>query len=143
MLPSSFLPASSQDGDAVLFSKPQNFIFTKNIFMRIFKTIIPQYYFPYKFPVSAFKELQKIKLTNALSLIVSVVNSYRMIEVGTNLQKICRWTPLLKQSHLEAAVQTVFEYLRRWWLHNLSGLVLSYSHREKVFPDVQKEPPVF
>ena len=39
-------------------------------------------------------------------------------------------------------VQTVFEYLHGWKLHNLSGqpvLVIS----QKVLPDVQREPPVF
>jgi len=59
-------------------------------------------------------------------------------------------TPPLKQGHLEQAVQdhvqAVFEYLQGWRLHHLPGQpvpVLGHSHSEKVFPDVQREPPVF
>ena len=42
-----------------------------------------------------------------------------------------------------------FEYLQGCgdeYLHNLPGQsvpVLGHPHREKVFPDVQKDPPVF
>ena len=57
---------------------------------------------------------------------------------------------LLKQGHLEPVaqghVQTDFEYLQGWRLCSLSGQpvpVLSHLHSEKVFPSVQREPPVF
>ena len=49
---------------------------------------------------------------------------------------------LLAQNH----VQTAFEHLQGWRLDNLPGQpvpVLSHSHCKKVFPDVQREPPVF
>ncbi|KAK4828375.1 hypothetical protein QYF61_026113 [Mycteria americana] len=59
-------------------------------------------------------------------------------------------TPLLKQGHLEPVaqdrVQTAFEYLQGWRLHKLPGQsvpLLSQPHSKKVFPDVQREPPVF
>jgi len=58
--------------------------------------------------------------------------------------------PLLKQGHLDpvaqVCVQMAFEHLQGWRLHNLSGRpvpVLGHPHSEKVFPDVQREPPVF
>ena len=57
---------------------------------------------------------------------------------------------LLKQGRLELVaqdhVQTAFEYLQGWPLHDLPGQavpVLSHLHGEKVFPDVQGEPPLF
>ena len=38
----------------------------------------------------------------------------------------------------------VYEYLQGWRLHNLCGqLVLGHPYSKKVFPDVQREPPVF
>lgn len=70
MLPSSSLPASSQDGGTVLASKPQNSIFIKIFLWEYLKNIIPQYYFPYKFPVSSFKELQKMEQMHYLWLSV-------------------------------------------------------------------------
>jgi len=55
--------------------------------------------------------------------------------------------PLLKHGHLELVAQDhVLEYLQGWRLHNLPGQPvpwLGHPHREKVFPDVQREPPVF
>ena len=72
-----------------------------------------------------------------------------MVEVGKDLWK-SHPTLLLKQGHLDQAAQdcvsTAFEYLQGWKLHNLSGQpvsVLSHPHSKKVFPDVQREPPVF
>ena len=57
---------------------------------------------------------------------------------------------MLKLGHLEPVaqdhVQTAFGYLQGWTLHNLSGHpvpVLGCPHSEKVFLDVQREPPVF
>jgi len=57
---------------------------------------------------------------------------------------------LLKQGYLEpvaqGCVQTAFEYLQGWRLHNLSGQpvpVLGHPDSKKVFPDVQRQPPVF
>ena len=59
-------------------------------------------------------------------------------------------TFLLKQGHSEPLAQdraqTAFEYLQGWRLHNLSGQPvpgLGHRHSEIVFPDVQREPPVF
>ena len=69
---------------------------------------------------------------------------------GRELWRSPGLNPLLKQGHLELVaqdhVQTVFEYLQGWRLHNLSGKpvpVLSHSQSEKVFPDIQREPPMF
>ncbi|XP_068793723.1 lebercilin isoform X2 [Struthio camelus] len=57
---------------------------------------------------------------------------------------------LLKQSHLEHVaqdpVQTAFEDLQRRRLHHLSGQpvpVLCHPHSKEVFPQVQRELPVF
>ncbi|KAK4806816.1 hypothetical protein QYF61_005612 [Mycteria americana] len=73
-----------------------------------------------------------------------------MVEVGRDLWRLSCTTPLLKQGYLEPVaqdhVQTAFEYLQGGRLHNLSGQpfpVLSHPHSQKVFPDVQTEPPVF
>jgi len=68
--------------------------------------------------------------------------------VGRELWKSPDPTPLLKQGHLEldaqGCVQTASEYLQGWRLLSLSGqpvLVLGHPQCEKVFPDVQREPP--
>ena len=73
-----------------------------------------------------------------------------MAEVGRDLWRSSAPTTLLKQGHLQLVaqdhVQTAFEYLQGWRIHNLSGQpvpVLSHPHGAKVFPDVQVEPPVF
>ena len=59
-------------------------------------------------------------------------------------------TPLLKEGHLKLIaqdhVQMAFEHLQGVRLHNLSGQpvpVLCDPHSKKVFPHVQREPPVF
>ena len=71
-----------------------------------------------------------------------------MVEGGRDIWRSSCPTPLLKQGHLDPVaqdrVQIAFEYHER--LHNLSGQpvpVLGHPHSEKVFPDVQEEPPVF
>ena len=58
--------------------------------------------------------------------------------------------PLLKQGHLEPAaqehIQTASEYLQGWRIHNLPRQpvpVLDHPHSDKVFPHVQREPPMF
>ena len=76
--------------------------------------------------------------------------NHTMIEVGRNLWMSSGPTLLLKRRCLEQVaqdhVQTTFEYLQGWRLHNLPGQsvsVLGHPHSEKAFPDVQREPPVF
>ena len=66
-----------------------------------------------------------------------------------DLWRSCSPKPLLKQGHPEPVaqdrVQTAFEYIQGWRLHNLSGQpvpVLCHPQSEAVFPDVQREPPV-
>ena len=73
-----------------------------------------------------------------------------MVEVGGDLWRSSGPTPLLQQSHLKPVVQDhvqmAFEYLQGGRLHNLSGQPvpgLSQPQSKKVFPDVQREPPVF
>ena len=75
---------------------------------------------------------------------------HRLVEVGRDLWRSSGPTLQLKQGHLEPAaqdsVQTAFEFLQGGRLHNLSGQlvpVLGHLHSRKVFPDVQREPPVF
>lgn len=55
-------------------------------------------------------------------------------------------TLLLKQGYLELIahnyVQTDFEHLQGERLHNLSGQYLKSHHSERVFPDIQREPPL-
>jgi len=59
-------------------------------------------------------------------------------------------TPLLKQGHLDPiaqnCVQMASEYVQEWRLHSFSGQpvpVLSHPHGEKMFPEIQRDPPVF
>lgn len=75
---------------------------------------------------------------------------HRMVEVGRDLWRSSCPALLLKQGHLEPVaqdhVQMAFEYLQGWRLDNFSGQpvpVLGHPYSEKVFPDVQTEPPVF
>ncbi|KAK4828172.1 hypothetical protein QYF61_024421 [Mycteria americana] len=76
--------------------------------------------------------------------------NHRMAEVGRDLCRTFVQCPLLKQGHPEPlahdCVQTAFEYLQGWRLQNLPGQpvpVLVHPHSQIVFPDVQREPPVF
>ena len=69
---------------------------------------------------------------------------------GTSGGRLVYHLPLLKQGLLQLVaqehVQMAFEHLQGWRLHNLSGQpvpVLGHPHSEKVFPDAQREPPVF
>ncbi|PKU47040.1 hypothetical protein llap_2646 [Limosa lapponica baueri] len=55
---------------------------------------------------------------------------------------------MFKQGHVEPValdhVQMTFEYFQGWIVHNIHGQpvpVLGHHHNEKVFPDVQREPP--
>ena len=75
--------------------------------------------------------------------------NHRMVEVGGDLWRSFGPTPLLKQGHQEPLaqnhVQMTFAYVQGWRLHNLPEQpvpVLGHPHNEKVFPDVQREPPV-
>jgi len=75
---------------------------------------------------------------------------HRLIEVGRDIWGLSCPTSLLKKGHLKPVaqdhVQMAFEYLQGWRLHNISGQpvpVLGHPHSEKVFPDVQRQPPVF
>ena len=75
---------------------------------------------------------------------------HRKLEVGRDLWRSSGPTPLLKQGHLELAaqdhVQMASEYLQGWRLHPLPGQpvpVLGHPHSKILFPDVQREPPVF
>jgi len=92
-----------------------------------------------------------------------VCNFYALMFISfTESLKITEWLrlegtfgglvqpPLLKQGHLEVVpqgcVQIAFGYLQGGRLHSLSGQavpVLGHPHSEKVFPNVQREPPVF
>ena len=76
--------------------------------------------------------------------------NHGMAEAGRDLFRSPCPTPLLKQGHPERVPQdcarTAFEYLHGGRLHDLSGQpvpVLGHPHSEKVFPDVQSEPPGF
>jgi len=76
--------------------------------------------------------------------------NHRMVEVGRGFWRSSGPNPLLKQGHLELVAQDHpqmdFEYLQAWRIHNLSGQpvpALSHPHSKKVFPDVQRKPPVF
>ena len=73
-----------------------------------------------------------------------------MGETGGDLWRSSGPTPVLKQGHLEQVaqdcIQMAFQYLQGWRLHNLSGQpvpVLGHSPSKKVFPDGQREPPLF
>ena len=73
-----------------------------------------------------------------------------MVGVGKDVCRSSGPTTLLKQGHLDLVtqdhVQTAFEYLQGWRLRNLSGQrvpALSHPDSKKVFPDVQRKPPVF
>ena len=65
-----------------------------------------------------------------------------MAEVGGDFWRSSGPTLLLKPGHLELAaqdhVQMALDCLQGWRVHHLS-----HPHSEKVFPDVQREPPVF
>ena len=76
--------------------------------------------------------------------------SCRMVDVGRDLQRSSGPIPLLKQGHLEPVAQEcdqmASEHLQGWRPHNLLGQpvpALSQPYSEKVFPHVQREPPVF
>jgi len=76
--------------------------------------------------------------------------NHRIVVFGRDLWTSSGPIPLLKQGHLEPVardhVQVAFEYLQGWRLHSLSLQpvpVLGHPHMDKVFPDVQREPPVF
>lgn len=52
----------------------------------------------------------------------------------------------VKQGHGESVSQRAFEVLQRGTVHSLPGqpvAVLSHTHRQEVFSDVHREPPVF
>jgi len=73
-----------------------------------------------------------------------------MVEAGRHFWRSSGPISLLHQGHLEPVaqdhVQTAFEYLQGWRLHNLSGQPVPqprHPHSEKVFPDVQTEPSAF
>ena len=73
-----------------------------------------------------------------------------MVEVGKDFCGSSGPTTLLKQGHLELAAQgyvhKAFECPQGGRLHNLPWQpipVLGCPHSKKVFPDVQREPPVF
>ena len=78
------------------------------------------------------------------------LQTHRVFEVGRDPWKTAGPASLLRQGHPEPVaqhhVQAASEYLQGWRLHNLPGQsvpVLGHPHSEKMFPDVQKEPPVF
>ena len=59
---------------------------------------------------------------------------------------MCSPTLLLIRGFAQDCVQTACEYLQGWRLHHLPGHpvpVLSHLDSEKMFPDAQREPPVF
>ncbi|KAK4806513.1 hypothetical protein QYF61_021349 [Mycteria americana] len=67
--------------------------------------------------------------------------NHRMDEVGMDLWSSSVPSSMLKQGHLELVSQD-----HGWRPHNFPGQavpVLSHPHSEKVFPDVQRVPPVF
>lgn len=73
-----------------------------------------------------------------------------MVEAERDFQRSYGPTPLLRQGHLELIAQghaqMAFEYPQEWRLHNIPGQrvpVFGHPHRKKVFPDTQREPPVF
>jgi len=79
-----------------------------------------------------------------------VSQNHRMVKVGRDLWKSTGPPLWLKHSHLELLaqnhVQTTFEYLQGGRSHKNSGQpvsVLNHPHSEKLFPDIQREPPVF
>jgi len=86
-----------------------------------------------------------------LSLSSRISQNHRRVEVGRDLWRASGPTSLIKQGHhlelvVQDPVQLAFDYLQGWRLHDFSGQpvpVLGHLHSEKVFPDVQKEPPVF
>ena len=87
---------------------------------------------------------------NHLRKLLTDSRNHRIIEVGSDLWRSLGPTPLLKKGYLKLVaqdhVQMSFEYLQGWRLRNLSGQavqVLSHPHSEKMFPDIQGEPPVF
>ena len=81
---------------------------------------------------------------------MTISQNHRTAQVGRGLLR-SRGLPLqLKHGHLElvaqVCIQLGFAYLQGWRLHNLSGQpvpVLGHPHSKRVFPDVQREPPVF
>jgi len=68
--------------------------------------------------------------------------------VGRDLWRPTGPVLLLKPGHLQPAaqdhVQAASEYVCGWRPHHLSGQpvpVLSHPHSERVYPDIQREPP--
>lgn len=76
---------------------------------------------------------------------------FHRMAVGWKWPLIIWSNPLLEREFLELVsqdhTQPAFEWVQGWRLHNLWGqpvpIVQSPPHCEKVFPDVQREPPVF
>jgi len=84
-----------------------------------------------------------------VSVLWELSQNRRLAEVGRDFWRLSGPTTLLKQGHPEQVaqdrIQAAFEYLQGWRLHHLSGHPvpgLSHHHSVKVFPDVQREPPV-
>jgi len=75
--------------------------------------------------------------------------NHKMVTIEKDLWKSSGQPCLVKQYHLQSVaqdhVQTAFENLQGRRLRNLPGQpmpVFSYSHRENMFSDVLREPPV-
>jgi len=73
-----------------------------------------------------------------------------MIEIGRDVWRSSSPANLLKQGHLEPVVQDCVQmasgYLNGWKPHNFPRQPVpmhSHRHRKEVFPDVQRERPVF
>jgi len=81
---------------------------------------------------------------------ITYYKKHRTAEVGRDICRSSGPTLMLKQGHLELVaqdhVQAAFEFLQRWRHHSLPRQpvpVLGHPLSDKVFPDVQREPPVF
>lgn len=73
-------------------------------------------------------------------------HNHRMVEVRRDLCMTCSEISSVKQGYRESVSLRAFEVLQRRTLHSLPGqplAVLSHTHRQEVFSDVHREPPVF
>jgi len=110
-------------------------LFTENTSLKTTAISLKYFYFQCFIEKIGFSLERESKITN-----------YRMVKVDRGVWRLLCPTVLLKQGCLgqfsQVHVQTAFEYLQRWRLHNLSRQpvpVLGHPHSEKAFPDIQRK----
>jgi len=95
-------------------------------------------------------EHQILSAQRLCAICIFLSQNHRMAEVGRDLCSLSGPPSLPKQGHLKQVAQahglTAFEYLQAQRINKFPVQpvpVLSHPHSEKMFPDVQREPPVF